>query len=240
MNAKPPRFCDKLLPNQPEYSRDFRGTDHAVALYDAICRSSGICDPHEEFKVEDSEKFTQAEMGSNPVSLRFMQMLIGLAGVKRVLEIGTFVGVSAMYFAKALPSFGEVLTIEKFERFAEVARRNFAANDLSDKIKLLKGDAFEVIDTLPRDRLFDLIFIDGNKERYLDYFLKTVPLLSPRGLIVVDDCFFHGDALNDVPTNEKGRGARAFLDHAATRRDFRRIALPLSNGIMIMWRADES
>lgn len=236
MTNKPLRFCDKLLPNQPEYAHDYRGGDYALALYETICRSSGICDPHEEFKVEDSEKFTQAEMGSNPVSLRFLQMLIGLAGVKRVLEIGSFVGVSAMYFARALPPGGEVVTIEKFDHFAAIARRNFAVNGLADRITLLEGDAFEVIEKLARGKLFDLIFIDGNKERYLDYFVKTEPLLAANGLVLVDDCFFHGDALNDVPTNEKGRGTRAFLDYAATRKDYQRIALPLSNGIMIMRR----
>jgi predicted O-methyltransferase YrrM len=153
-----------------------------------------------------------------------------------VLEIGSFVGVSAMYFAKALPAGGEVVTIEKFEEFAAIAKRNFAANGLSERIRLLQGDAFDVIDRLPRDKPFDMIFIDGNKEKYLDYFLKTEPLLSPRGLVLVDDCFFHGDALNPVPTNEKGRGTRAFLEHAAGRKDYQRIAMPLSNGIMVMRR----
>lgn len=236
MTRTPLRFCDKLLPNQHEYAHEYRGADHALALYNTICHSSGIRDPHDELKIEDSEKFTQAEMGSNPVSLRFLQMLVGFAGVKRVLEIGAFVGVSAMYFAKALPRGGEVVTIEKFDHFAAIAKRNFAANGLSDRITLLEGDAFEVIEKLPRDKLFDLVFIDGNKERYLDYFLKTEPLLSPKGLVLVDDCFFHGDALNDIPTNDKGRGTRAFLDYAATRKDFQRIAMPLSNGIMIMRR----
>jgi caffeoyl-CoA O-methyltransferase len=236
MTDKAIRFCDKLLPNQPEYAHDYRGADHALALYEMICRSSGIRDPHDEFKVEDSDRFTQAEMGSNPVSLRFLQVLIRIAGVNRVLEIGTFVGVSAMYFAEALPPGGEVVTIEKFDHFATIARRNFAANGLSDRIRLLEGDAFEVIEKLPRDKLFDLIFIDGNKERYVDYFRKTEPLLSRHGLVLVDDCFFHGDALNASPTNEKGRGTRAFLDYAATRNDYQRIALPLSNGIMIMRR----
>ena len=234
--GKPLRFCDKLLPNQAEYSRDYRDGDHAAALYDSICRSSGIRDPHEDFRVEDSEKFTQAEMGSNPVSLRFLQMLIAMAGAKRVLEIGTFVGVSAMYFAKALPIGGEVVTIEKFDHFAAIARRNFAANGLADRIKLLEGDAFEVIAKLPRSEPFDMVFIDGNKERYLDYFQMTEPFLSPRGMMIIDDCFFHGDALNAQPTNDKGRGTRAFLDYAATRDDYERIAMPLSNGIMIMRR----
>lgn len=237
MTATPLRFCDKLLPDQAEHTHYFRdGNDYMGALYDAICRSSGIRSPLEEFKLEQTDKFTVEEMASNPVSMRFLQFLIRVAGVKRVLEIGAFIGVSAMYFAKALPADGEVVTIEKFDHFAAIARRNFAANGFSDRIKLIEGDAFEIIEKLPKDKPFDMIFIDGNKERYKDYFVKTEPLLSPKGIALVDDCFFHGDAVNVVPTNDKGRGTRAFLDYAATRDDYIRIALPLANGIMMMAR----
>jgi caffeoyl-CoA O-methyltransferase len=239
MTTKPVRFCDKLLPDQHEHTYYFKdGNDYVAALYDTICRASGIASPAQEFKLEQTDKFTVEEMASNPVSLRFLQFLIKVAGVKRVLEIGAFIGVSAMYFAKALPPGGEVVTIEKFDHFAGIARRNFAANGLADRITLLEGDAFEIIEKLPKNRLFDMIFIDGNKERYKDYFVKTEPLLSPRGIALVDDCFFHGDAVNATPTNEKGAGTRAFLDYAATRNDYVRIALPLANGIMMMVRRD--
>jgi caffeoyl-CoA O-methyltransferase len=233
------RFCDKLLPNQAEHTHYFRdGNDYMGALYDTICRSSGIRNPLEEFKLEQTDKFTVEEMASNPVSMRFLQLLIRVAGVKRVLEIGAFIGISAMYFAKALPAGGEVVTIEKFDHFAAIARRNFAANGLTDRINLIEGDAFEIIENLPKDRLFDMIFIDGNKERYKDYFVMTEPLLAPKGIVLVDDCFFHGDAVNVMPTNDKGYGARAFLDYAATRDDYIRIALPLANGVMIMTRCN--
>ncbi|MEO8627124.1 MAG: O-methyltransferase [Betaproteobacteria bacterium] len=237
MSADPLRFCDKLLSDQHEHSYYFRdGADYASALYATICRASGITSPMEELKLEQTDKFTVEEMASNPVSLRFLQFLMRVAGVKRVLEIGAFIGVSAMYFAKALPPGGEVVTIEKFDHFAAIARRNFAANGLDDRIKLIDGDAFEIIEKLPKGELFDMIFIDGNKERYKDYFVKTEPLLSPNGIALVDDCFFHGDAVNTEPTNDKGRGVRAFLDYAATRDDYLRIALPLANGIMMMVR----
>lgn len=237
MTSKPVRFCDKLLPDQHEHTYHYRdGGDYVAGLYDTICRSSGILSPDQEFKLEKTDKFTVEEMASNPVSLRFLQFLIQVSGVKRVLEIGAFIGVSAMYFAKALPEGGEVVTIEKFDHFAAIARRNFAANGLDKRITLHEGDAFEIIEKLPKDQKFDLIFIDGNKERYKDYFVMTEPLLSPRGISLVDDCFFHGDVVNATPSNEKGAGTKAFLDYAATRNDYQRIALPLANGIMMMVR----
>lgn len=233
---KPIRFCDKFLPDQSEHTYYFRGDDYLPALYDSICHSSGIVSPDLEFKLEKTDKFTVEEMASNPISLRFLQFLIQVSGVKRVLEIGAFIGVSAMYFAKALPPGGEVVTIEKFDHFAAIARRNFALNGLADRITLHEGDAFEIIDSLPKDEKFDLIFIDGNKERYKDYFVMTEPLLSHRGISLIDDCFFHGDAVNATPVNEKGAGTKAFLDYASSRADYMRIALPLANGIMMMVR----
>lgn len=231
-----PRFCDKLLPDQPEHTYHFRGHDYLAALYDVICRSSGIESPHEAFKLEHTDMFTVEEMASNPVSMRFFEFLIQVAGVRRVLEIGAFIGVSTMNFARALPPGGEVVSIEKFDHFAAIARKNFALNGLAERIRLLEGDAFEVIDALPEDETFDLIFIDGNKERYKDYVVKTEPLLSARGIMVVDDCFFHGDVANRTPVDAKGAGTRAFMDYAATREDYLRIALPIANGIFMMVR----
>lgn len=231
------RFCDKLLPNQQAHAHSFKdGPDYAAALYDTICHASRIAVPDEEFTLEKADEFTIEEMASNPVTMRFLQFLIHVSGAKRVLEIGAFVGVSAMCFARALPKGGHVVTIEKFEKFAAIARRNFASNGLAHHITLIEGDAFEVIDRLPRDEPFDLVFIDGNKERYKDYFVKTEPLLSPTGISLIDDCFFHGDAINKEPTSDKGRGVRAFLDYAATRDDYLRVALPLANGLMMMTR----
>jgi predicted O-methyltransferase YrrM len=231
------RFCDKLLPDQPEHANLYSGKDFAESLYRTIAHASRIDNPHEEFKLTYTDMFRVEEMASNPVSLRFLQFLVTAIGARRVLEIGTFIGVSAMAFAKALPAGGEVVTIEKFDHFAAIAKKNFEANGLAGKIRLYQGDAFEIIDGLPKDKTFDLIFIDGNKERYKDYVLKTEPLLSEHGVMLVDDCFFHGDAINEPPESEKGAGVRAALDYAAARGDMVSIALPIANGLLMMTRS---
>jgi caffeoyl-CoA O-methyltransferase/O-methyltransferase len=230
------RFWDKMLPDQQEHAHLYQGGDFMRDLFQVVCRSSGINNPYDEFKIEQSDLFTVEEMASNPVAMRFLQFLIRVANVRRVLEIGAFIGLSTMSFAKALPPDGEVVSIEKFDKFATIARRNFELNGLSNKIKLLQGDAFEIIDSLPKEQKFDLIFVDGNKERYRDYVVKTEPLLSERGIMIVDDCFYHGDVLNETPSDEKGVGTKAFMDYAATSDGWLRIALPLSNGVFMMVR----
>jgi predicted O-methyltransferase YrrM len=230
------QFWDKVLPDQPEHAHLYKGAAFMHDLFEVVCRSSGIRNPHEEFKLEQSDLFTVEEMASNPIAMRFLQFLMRVAGTRRVLEIGAFIGLSTMCFAKALPADGQVVSIEKFDKFAAIARRNFELNGLTDKIELFQGDAFEIIDSLPRDQKFDLVFIDGNKERYKDYAVKTEPLLAPNGIMIVDDCFYHGDVLNTAPTDAKGVGTKAFMDYAASRDGWLRIALPLSNGLFMMMR----
>jgi len=206
------------------------------SLYDAIVATSGIAQPHEEFALKLSDRFTVEEMASNPVSLRFLQLLVKMIGARRILEIGAFIGVSTMYFAKALPPGGEVVSIEKFDEFAKICQANFQRNGLADRIRLLVGDAHAVLRTLPGDETFDLIFIDGNKERYADYFHMTEPLLAPGGLIVVDDALFHGDALNAAPTTEKGAGSKALLAAAAAAHGYDRLLMPFANGMMLLFK----
>src|SRR6516162_486487 len=145
------QFWDKMLPDQPEHAHLYKGGAFMHDLFDVVSRSSGIRNPHEEFKLEQSDLFTAEEMASNPIAMRFLQFVMRLAGVRRVLEIGAFIGLSTMYFAQAVPADGEVVSIEKFDKFAKIARRNFELNGLASKIKLFDGDAFEVIDRLPRD-----------------------------------------------------------------------------------------
>ncbi len=112
------RYWDKMLPHQAEHSNLYRRDAFMQDLFDVIARSSGIGDPKAEFVLEESDMFSVEEMASNPVAMRFLRFLIKVAGVKRVLEIGTFIGFSALSFAKALPDDGEVVTIEKFDKFA--------------------------------------------------------------------------------------------------------------------------
>lgn len=232
------RLFDKFMPDQPRNNEHYAGApgDYHAALFDTLLRASGIAAPAEEFSLEASSRFSQEEMGSNPISLRLLELLVRLVRAERVLEIGTFIGVSGMYMARALPASGRLVTIEKFPEFAEIARRNFRANGFEERVELRVGDAHELIRELDPRLPFDLVFIDGNKERYADYFESLEPLLRPGGLFVVDDVLFHGDALNSVPQTEKGRGVREFLDRAARAKDYLRLTLPIANGIMLLLR----
>jgi len=229
---------DKLLPNQAFNADQYSGPGSIEqSLYETILWSSAIPVPGTSFRIEQSDRFSIEEMASNAVALGFITWLLQLMKARRVLEIGTFVGVSAMSFAKALPPDGRVVTIEKFDHFAAIARRNFAANGFQGRIDLVEGDAHDVLAKMHDRGPFDFAFIDGNKERYADYFRLIEPLMAAGGVVAVDDAFFHGDALTEKPSTDKGRGVRKFLELAASAKDWRRILLPLSNGLMLMFKS---
>ena len=233
---------EKILPPQP-INNEFYGSpagSYYKLLFDTISRSSGILLPTEEFDLVLSDKASIEEMASSPIGLRFLELLVKLANARRVCEIGTYIGLSAMVMARAMPPNGKVVTIEKFDHFARIARENFKRNKLADKIDLLEGDAVEVIEKIPKTERFDVIFIDGNKERYTHYFRVMEPLLRPGGLAIIDDSLFHGDVLNVLPRTEKGVGVKSFLDVAAGFKDWLRLLVPISNGIMLMIKPEKT
>lgn len=231
-----PTYRDKFLPTQPEHRNYFTGNDEELisGLYALVAKHSVLKRPDEEFAITPSDQFTVEEMASNPILLRFLEFLIALKHPRRVLEIGAFIGVSTMYMARALPPGGEVYTIEKYDRFADVAQTNFSRNGLEGKIRLLRGDAFVELAKLDPDIRFDMIFLDGDKERYAEYFDLLEPRLSPGGLLITDDVFFHGDTVNSKPQTAKGAGTKRFLDKMESAAGFVKILLPLGNGLALM------
>src|SRR4051794_13898477 len=123
---------DKILPQQPFNNEFYASPPDAYyrLLFETITRASGIKMPTEEFDLELSDKVSIEEMASSPVGLRFLQLVVKLSGARRIFEIGTFIGLSAMAMARVMPAGGEIVTIEKFDHFAAIARRNFARNGL--------------------------------------------------------------------------------------------------------------
>lgn len=227
---------DKILPDQAINNLYDRGTRESYhrRLYETLAAASGVTEPRSDFDLELTDVVPLEEMASNPLALRLLHTLVELTRAERVLEIGAYIGISTMTLARALPPGGKVISIEKFPVFADICRRNFARNHLSDRIELHVGDAWEVLPGLALDRPLDLAFIDGDKERYLDYFEAIEPRVRPGGLIVVDDILFQGDVLNPTAQTQKGAGVARFLDYAAQKLDWTRVALPFSDGIMLL------
>jgi len=115
---------------------------------------------------------------------RFLELLVFATGARRVLEIGTFSGYSALSMAPGLPADGSIVTCEIDPEVAEVARRHIDASPYGDRIEQRVGPALETIVEL--DGPFDLVFVDADKQGYAAYVEAVLPKLSERGLIAID------------------------------------------------------
>ena len=166
----------------------------------------------EEHTLEESEIIKQLvresdrdlefiDMVSGRVVGRLLAMLIKIAGVKKVLEIGTFTGYSALHMAEALPEDGRLITCEYNKRYENIARKAFESSSAGHKISLRMGPALETITTLKEP--FDFIFLDADKVNYPNYYEAVMPLLNSGGLLVIDNVLWDGAVLR--PDDEKAR-----------------------------------
>ncbi len=139
-----------------------------------------------------------------PLEGRLLEFLVHLSGARRVLEIGTFTGYSALSMAAALPADGTIVTCEIDPERAAVARRHFDASPLGDRIRLRLGPALDTLATL--DGPFDLVFIDADKENYRNYYEAVLPLLADGGVIAVDNVLWQGRVLDLSDDSPSTRG----------------------------------
>ena len=165
---------------------------------------------------------------------RFLELLVFATGARRVLEIGTFSGYSALAMAAGLPPDGRIVTCDIEPRHAEVARRFIDESVYADRIEIRVGPALETLATL--DGPFDLVFVDADKGSYTDYYEAVLPMLAERGLIVVDNTLWSGRVLDEGDTTEDTVAIRAFNDHV---RDDPRVVcvqLPVRDGVTLVAR----
>jgi caffeoyl-CoA O-methyltransferase len=197
---------------------------------------------------ETRQTLTAPAMLTGTVEGRFLQTLVFFAQPRRVLELGTYSGYSALSMAAALPPDGRLITCELSEERAAVARRYFEASPWADRIELRLGPALETLDELQGP--FDLVFIDADKGNYLAYYERAIELLSAHGLIVADNTLWSGRVVEvdgePAPEGDGGEGeeptpeTRALREfNAHVRRDPRVVSVMLTvrDGITLIRRA---
>jgi len=224
---------DKLLPTQKYFSYLFEEPSKYLFAINNLLNIYNHQYGYSKFKLHSPSNVTIEEMSTPPVQLSLMCFLIHITRSKKILEIGTFIGNTTMHLSDAAGEGSIVTTIEYGKDFFEIAKNNFIQNNYLKKIRPLHGDAGIILKNLEGEK-FDLIFVDGSKENYLDFSLKSEKLLSENGLIIVDDAFFHGDALNISPSTSKGIGCKKLLEHYAERHDMCVSVLPIFNGILLV------
>jgi caffeoyl-CoA O-methyltransferase len=175
------------------------------------------------------------QMLTGTVEGRLLEFLVFSTGARRVLELGTYSGYSAISMAAALPEGGRIDTCEVDEQHAAVARRYIEEAGFSDRIRIHLGPALETLSRLEGD--FDLVFIDADKENYVNYYEAVLPRLSARGLIAADNTLWSGRVINESEESEGTLAIRAFNEHV--RRDDRVVSVMLTvrDGVTLIRRA---
>ncbi len=172
-------------------------------------------------------------MLSGQVQGKFLEMVSRMIKPDRILEIGTFTGYSAIAMAGGLTEKGKLITIEVNEELEDFIADYFKKSGYSDKIELLIGDALEIVPKL-NDR-FDLVFIDADKEQYVDYYEAVLPLLKKGGFILADNVIWSGKVLeDDAKSDKETMGIKAFNTHINNDDRVEQVMLSIRDGLMLI------
>lgn len=159
----------------------------------------------------------------SPTEGKLLQILALAVGAKRILEIGTLGGYSSIHLARALPADGKLITLEIDPHHAEVARQNIERAGLGEKVEIRVGPASETLQRLAEanEPLFDLIFIDADKDGYTEYLRQSLPLLREGGLLLGDN------TLPDAVLSEKDSGTKRYNAAVAEIPELTTIIVPI-------------
>jgi caffeoyl-CoA O-methyltransferase len=174
------------------------------------------------------------QMLIGPLEGGFLKVLTQIVRATHVLEVGMFTGYSALCFAEALPKEGTVTTCEIDETSALLARRYFAKSPHGHKITVRMGPALETLRAL--NGRYDVIFIDADKQNYLNYYRRAKELLSPDGVIVIDNVLWEGDVLLNPAPDERTAAIQDLNRAIASDPDVSAVLLTIRDGVFLIRR----
>ena len=174
------------------------------------------------------------QMLTGPIEGRFLELLVWGTGARRVLEIGTYSGYSALSMAAGLPPDGTIDTCEIDPRHADVAGRYIAEAGLADRITVHVGPASETVERLPGP--WDLVFIDADKAGYRGYYEAVLPKLAERGLIAVDNTLQSGRVVDDPAATPNTRAIVEFNEYLRNDERIVSVLLTVRDGVTLIRR----
>ena len=163
---------------------------------------------------------------------RFLSILSHMLKPSCVLEVGTYTGYSAICLAEGLTEGGVLHTIEINNENEGIIRKYLAKSGMEDKIRLHFGDALEIIPGI--HETFDLVFLDAEKERYIDYFDLVFGKVRSGGIVLADNVLWDGKVLNDKDSDKESAGIRRFNNYLRSKDHIEHVLLTIRDGIMII------
>jgi caffeoyl-CoA O-methyltransferase len=207
--------------------------DQAVEEY-AEAHTSPDGELFERLAAETRAKTSAPQMMVGRIEGQFLALLVRLLRARRILEIGTFTGYSAISMASALPADGRLITCEVDEESAQIARRYMDESGHGDKIEIRLGPALDTLAAL--EGPFDLVFIDADKPNYRNYYEAALPLLADDGLIVADNVLWSGRVVED-DGDESTRAIKEFNEHVSSDPRVVFVMLTVRDGMTLIQRA---
>lgn len=163
---------------------------------------------------------------------KWLEMVCRMIQPKKVLEIGTFTGYSALSLIQGMPEEGEIHTIEIRENDAKTAGAYFENAGYGHRIHVHCGDAKQIIPHMNIE--WDLVFMDADKVGYIDYYDLTLPKLRKGGWILADNVLFHGQVLKQDVTGKNAKAIQAFNEHVSADSRTEQVIIPIRDGIMFI------
>ena len=164
----------------------------------------------------------------------FLHLFTKVSKIKNVLEIGTFTGLSTLSIALALPNDGSLIALDKNEATNKVAVDFFKKANQEIKIKTIIKPALDSLDQLKKnDKIFDMVFIDADKENYKNYYDNSLDLTTKDGLIIIDNVLWHGDVVDKTKNDKLTNIIRDFNSYVKNDKKTEQIILPLGDGFTV-------
>ena len=198
-----------------------------------IDHSDDLTDIQKEILDYNSSLGEQKKLQISISQAQFLQTLIKISNIKKVLEIGSFTGFSALSMALALPKDGSLISLDKNSKFSKKAK-TFYEKANENKIKQIIKPALESLKILENSKQkFDLIFIDADKENYLNYYEKCIKMIDQNGLIIVDNVLWHGEVADKSKNDKFTNIIRDFNNHIKNDERVKKNIIPVGDGLTI-------
>lgn len=173
-------------------------------------------------------------MQISEIQAHLLQLIIMISNAKNCLEIGTFTGFSSLSMALALPNNGQITTLDHDNKTVEVAKKFFKKAELDKKILTIVAPALDSLKKLAKNnKFFDLIFIDADKDNYINYFDLSLDLVKRGGIIIIDNVFWNGDVYDKTNNDKKTNIIRKFNLYVKNDKRVEKFILPLGDGLTI-------
>lgn len=180
---------------------------------------------------------TGAQMQITPEQGQFMALLVTLIGARRIFELGTFTGYSALVMAQALPEDGQLMTCDTNPHMQSIAERFWQEGGVAHKIQFLLGKGSETLAKFLANGeagTFDLVFIDADKASYIDYYQQSLKLVRSGGLILIDNVFYGGDVINPEARDKQTLTIRELNAMISRDQTVTVSVLPIGDGLTIV------